>query len=95
MAKLTTKGTTILARWRKTWETPADDLVSERTREYAVRSSGVILQRNAARFRSDTGHHDWGWKVYGKAHAGYTGLEDYIRRLGEQLEAKGFQRESS
>lgn len=93
MAKLATKGTTILARWSKTWETPDDDLVSERTREYAIRSNGTILQRNAARFRSETGLHSWGWKVYGKTKKGVD-IQDYIRRLGENLEAKGFERET-
>ena len=92
MAKLTTKGTTILARWRKVWKTPEDDLTSECTREYAVRSSGVILSRNASRFRSDTGYHDYGWTIYSRNHAGYTGLDDYIRRLDENLRGKGFER---
>ncbi len=92
MAKLITKGTTILARWRKDEKTPDDDLVSERTREYAIRSSGVVLKRVTVLFRSDTGHHDYGWEVYARGHVGYTGLDDYIRRLDENLTAKGFTR---
>jgi len=93
MAKLTTKGTTILARWRKEWDTPDDDLVSARVREYAVRSNGVVLRRYAVWFRSDTGSHDYGWKVYARGHVGYTGVDDYIQRLGERLEALHYTRE--
>jgi len=92
MAKLTTKGTTILARWRKDEKTPDDELVSERTREYAVRSNGVLLRRDAVRFRSDTGYHDYGWKVYGRAAGNKPDLDDYLRRTGEKLEARGFAR---
>jgi len=93
MAKLEKKGTTILARWRKDTETPDDDLVSSRTMKYAVRSDGTILQCYSARFRSETGNHSWGWKVFGKVSKGID-LPNYSSQLGETLEAKGFQRES-
>lgn len=91
MAKLTTKGTTILARWRKDWDTPDDDIASARTREFAVRSNGVLLQRDAVRFCSDTGHHDYGWKVYGRAAGNKPDLDAYLQHVGAQLEAKGFE----
>lgn len=93
MATLAKKGTTILARWRKDTETPDDDLVSSRTMKYAVRSDGTILQCYSARFRSETGNHTWGWKVFGKVHKGVD-LQHYCSQLGVTLEAKGFQQES-
>ena len=90
MAKLTARGHTILARWRKDWATPDDDLASERTREYAVRSDGTILVRNVTRFRSHPEPFDQGWKVYGRAKKGRD-LLGYIKRLGESLAEKGFE----
>jgi len=91
MATLNKKGTTILGRWRKDEETPDDDLVSERTREYALRSDRAILLRRGARFRSETGLHNWGWVIYGRVKRDID-LQTYTHRFGENLEAKGFER---
>jgi len=94
MAKLEKKGTTILARWRKDTETPDDDLVSSRTRKYAARSDGTILVCDTATFRSETGRHTWGWKVYKRGCGTGSAAEARAHAFGKLLEGNGFQRES-
>ena len=95
MATLHKKNTTILGRWRKDEETPDDDLVSERSREYVIRSDRAILKRSAAYFRGSAEskgyHHSWGWTTYGTIKKEID-AESFTRRFGENLVAKGYVR---
>lgn len=78
MAKLSARGTTILARVQQCADVTPDGtatdpayVVVQRRFERALRSDRKILGKITVRYANGTSH-DWGWTIHGSLPAGVT-----------------------